>query len=192
MIKFEFSDKERVIEVFYFHYMTNEYIGKGEAHIAPHTGLPGNSTLTPPPEYGEKEIPVFDIALGEWVVMNDSRGDVAWSVETGESAIIDFIGDIPDSLTRVKPGSDFDKWNGSEWEKDTEAEHRHMVEELKKDIEIMMDYAEKQITILSRSKRLKIATSEELEKLDKWEEYTVLLSRVDPEQAPYIQMPHTP
>lgn len=56
----------------------------------------------------------------------------------------------------------------------------------------LMADANAAIAPLERSVRLKMATDEEAERLNAWERYSVLLSRVKPEDAPDIAWPEKP
>ncbi len=66
----------------------------------------------------------------------------------------------------------------------------HKIEKLKK--KKLLAEAENTIAPLSRAARLKIATDDELAQLDEWEKYSVLVSRVDVQDAPDITWPEKP
>lgn len=76
---------------------TKEYLGTQEAQINPLEGgylLPANSTFAEVPEYGEKQIPVFE--EGVWTVEVDNRG--SWQVKLADTTFskVDYIGVNPD------------------------------------------------------------------------------------------------
>lgn len=56
----------------------------------------------------------------------------------------------------------------------------------------LMQMANTRITPLERAVKLEMATDEEVERLNAWERYSVLLSRVKPEDAPDIDWPEKP
>lgn len=56
----------------------------------------------------------------------------------------------------------------------------------------LMAEANAVIAPLERAVKLEMATNEEIEKLNAWERYSVLLNRVKPEDAPDIEWPETP
>ncbi|OKP23355.1 tail fiber assembly protein [Serratia fonticola] len=56
----------------------------------------------------------------------------------------------------------------------------------------LIDDAEGVITPLARAVKLGMATKEEEAKLDAWERYSVLLSRIDVSKAPDIDWPEVP
>lgn len=56
----------------------------------------------------------------------------------------------------------------------------------------LMAAANAAIAPLERAVKLGIATDEEVERLNAWERYSVLLSRVDPSKAPDIDWPEVP
>lgn len=179
MIKFEFSDTARKINVYGFDYLTREFTGEYEAHIAPHTGLPGNSTTVEPPEFVEGKIAVYDIDSATWNLETDLRGLTAWHKITKKPFYIDEIGDIDDKFTTIKPDSDFDVWDGEKWVKDGKAEARFRLQEEEQHKALLMAFAESRIALLSRAVNKGIATDAEKEKLEQWEIYSVLLNRVD-------------
>ena len=56
----------------------------------------------------------------------------------------------------------------------------------------LLGMADAAIAPLSRAVKLGMATDEEVERLNVWERYSVLLSRVKPEEAPHIDWPEVP
>lgn len=191
-MNFEFSSEEREMLVYSFDYETREFTGEHMAHIAPYTGIPGNSTLVEPPEPQDGKAIVFNIETGEWEYVTDMRGEIVWHKQTRKPVSVDLIGDVSDEFTTAKPATDFDVWDGYSWVKDEDQEKEFRIREAQERKEIMINFAESRIAILSRSIRLGIATDEEKELLEKWEIYTVLLNRVKPSDAPNIIYPESP
>lgn len=191
-MNFEFSSEEREMLVYSFDYETREFTGEHMAHIAPYTGIPGNSTLVEPPEPQDGKAIVFNIETGEWEYITDMRGEIVWNKQTRKPVSVDLIGDVSDKFTTEKPATDFDVWDGYSWVKDEDQEKEFRIREAQERKEIMINFAESRIAILSRSVRLGIATDEEKELLEKWEIYTVLLNRVKSSDAPNIIYPESP
>lgn len=65
-------------------------------------------------------------------------------------------------------------------------------ESVKYQKESLSKTAENKIKILERAVKLKIQTQEEENELEQWEEYTVLLNRVQPSDYPDINWPDIP
>lgn len=191
MKDFEYSSEEREILVYGFNYETREFIGEYVAHIAPNTGLPGNSTVIEPPQVGENQVAVYNIESESWDIIDDFRGHNIWHKITKKQILVDVIGEIPEKYTHIKPGSDFDVWDGEKWVKDIAAETRFRLKGEEQHKELLMSFAESRIALLSRAVDKGIATNAEIEILDKWEIYTVLLNRVDVSQNPVVY-PETP
>jgi hypothetical protein len=104
-----------------FHYspMTGELQSAGQAD--PNPMEPGNyiipafATEIEPPAAEAGYIAVF--ANGEWTVVEDHRGQVAWVVATKQQITIANLGPIPAGITLMEPGP-HDVWNGSGWSVD--------------------------------------------------------------------------
>ncbi|MEY0544262.1 tail fiber assembly protein [Providencia rettgeri] len=58
----------------------------------------------------------------KWEIATDNRGKIAYSTETRQSIKVDFIGDLPTTLTLLAPQTEFDMWDGKKWVTDTQAQ----------------------------------------------------------------------
>ncbi|EKI3096518.1 DUF4376 domain-containing protein [Escherichia coli] len=110
---FEFSDEPQIIQVYNYHPNSNEYTGECDCYIAPNTGLPDFCTLEKPPEVEPGKTLVW--VEGKWAALEDHRGAVVYSKDTGQRFPIDAFGPLPESVTVIKPNSEFDRWNGETW-----------------------------------------------------------------------------
>ncbi|WP_270355699.1 tail fiber assembly protein, partial [Escherichia coli] len=88
---------------------------------------------------------------------------------SGDALFISELGPLPENVTWLSPGGEYQKWNGTAWVKDTEAE---------KPLQDAVD--------------LEIATEEEISLLEAWKKYRVLLNRVNTTTAPDIEWPVAP
>ena len=90
-------------KVYNYSAITLEYLSSADANLNPVTKnsylLPANSTFNAPPDVLLNEVAVFD-ETGDWAVMPDFRGETLYKIEDGESLVIDFIGDLPENLTK--------------------------------------------------------------------------------------------
>lgn len=86
--------------------------------------------------------------------------------------------------------SDSDSWVLSDAAQ--EQWHKKNVLDAENQKKELMNAAEAAIAPLSRAKSLGIATQDELSRLEAWERYSVLLSRVDISSAPEIVWPPIP
>ncbi|MEQ4709685.1 tail fiber assembly protein [Providencia huaxiensis] len=127
-----------------------------------------------------------------WLYVSDNRGKTAYSTENHLPTEIDFIGDLPDTLTLLEPKTEFDKWNGKKWVTDTEAQKAMLVEQAEQEKTQRIEEAEQNILILERKVRLGMATDEETELLKQWEIYSVKVSDINTSTAPDIDWPIKP
>lgn len=127
-----------------------------------------------------------------WETVDDYRSLTAYDTQTKQPIMIDFIGSLPETLTLLKPTSEFDKWNGKNWVADEQAIKKAQVNVATKQKEVLSKEAEARIVQLERKARLELATDEDKALLTEWEIYTVKLGDVNPELAPDIEFPQKP
>ncbi|EMK2700087.1 tail fiber assembly protein [Providencia sp. Me1] len=127
-----------------------------------------------------------------WLHITDYRGKTAYSTETRQPMEIDFIGDLPDTLTLLEPKTEFDKWNGKKWVTDTEAQKAMLVEQAEQEKAQRLEEANATITYLQDAIEVGLDDDDYQAKLTAWKTYRVLLSRVDTSTAPDIDWPEKP
>ncbi|QEP85911.1 tail fiber assembly protein [Escherichia coli] len=93
------------------------------------------------------------------------------------------------SKGRVSPEGEFQKWNGTAWVKDTEAEKLFRIREAEEKKTRLIQEATDNITILQDAVNFEMATDEEVSMLSSWKKYRVLVSRIDINTAPDIVWP---
>ncbi|MGR4516334.1 tail fiber assembly protein, partial [Escherichia coli] len=86
----------------------------------------------------------------------------------------------------------YQKWNGTAWLKDTEAEKLFRIREAEETKNSLMQVASEHIAPLQDAVDLEIATEEEKSLLAAWKTYRVLLNRVDTSLSPDIEWPSQP
>ena len=92
----------------------------------------------------------------------------------------------------VSPEGEFQKWNGTAWVKDAEAEKLFRIREAEETKNSLMQVASEHIAPLQDAVDLEIATEEETSLLEAWKKYRVLLNRVDTSTAQDIEWPALP
>ncbi|WP_340619946.1 tail fiber assembly protein [Xenorhabdus siamensis] len=127
-----------------------------------------------------------------WEYVPDYRGKKAYHIKTREHIEIMEIGDLPTELTLLEPKTPFDKWNGTQWVTDIEAQHQHEVQQAKSQKQQLLIEVFHRIAPLQDAVDLGIATDAEKSALTAWRKYRVLLSRVDCSIAPDIVWPEQP
>lgn len=127
-----------------------------------------------------------------WLHVADYRGKTAYNTENRQTKEIDFIGELPPSLTLLAPKTEFDKWNGKKWVTDTDAKKAAAIAGVNNEKSQRLEEAEQSILMLERKVRLGMATDDEIELLRLWEIYSVKVSDIDTSTAPDIEWPVKP
>ncbi|WP_272661812.1 MULTISPECIES: tail fiber assembly protein, partial [unclassified Providencia] len=127
-----------------------------------------------------------------WIHVADYRGKIAYSTETRQQIEIDFIGDLPLTLTLLEPKTEFDKWNGKKWVTDTEAQKAVLVAQAEQEKAQRLEEANVTITYLQDAIEVGLDDDDYQAKLTAWKTYRVLLNRVDTSLAPDIDWPEKP
>ncbi|HFS5769218.1 tail fiber assembly protein [Providencia hangzhouensis] len=181
------------VKTYYINEVTQEYIGATMEHVTIGGGLPAGAYLDSP-ELPEKQNIAIVRSADEksWLHVTDHRGKTAYSTETRQPLEVDFIGDLPDTLTLLEPKTKFDKWNGKKWVTDTEAQKAALIAEADNEKAQRLDEANSTITYLQDSVDVGIATDDEITALTQWKTYRVYLNRIDTSTAPDIEWPLKP
>lgn len=181
------------VKTYYINEATREYIGATMEHITIGGGLPAGVYLDAP-QLPEKDDIAIVRSLDEksWLHVTDHRGKTAYSMDTRQPLEVDFIGDLPDTLTLLEPKTEFDKWNGKKWVTDTEAQKAALVAEADNEKALRLNEANSTITYLQEAVDVGLATEAEIAALQEWKKYRVLLNRVDTSTAPDIEWPEKP
>ncbi|HCO5172240.1 TPA: tail fiber assembly protein [Escherichia coli] len=119
-------------------------------------------------------------------------GKTVYDVASGDALFISELGPLPENVTWLSPGGEYQKWNGTAWVKDTEAEKLFRIREAEETKNSLMQIASEHIAPLQDAVDLEIATEEETLLLEAWKKYRVLLNRVDTSTAPDIEWPALP
>ncbi|WP_434172255.1 Prophage tail fiber assembly protein TfaE [Providencia manganoxydans] len=181
------------LKTYYINETTREYIGATMEHVTIGGGLPAGAYLDSPELTGKPDIAIVRSDDEQmWLHVTDYRGKTAYSTENRQSIEIDFIGDLPDTLTLLEPKTEFDKWNGKKWVTDTAAQKAALVADADNEKAQRLDEANNMITYLQDSVDVGIATDDEINALTQWKTYRVYLNRVDTSTAPDIEWPEKP
>ncbi len=181
---FKMSDKEQKITVYNLLTTTHEFIGKGDAYIPPHTGLPANSTVIAPPDIPAGNVAIFDQGKQTWSLSEDHRGQTVYSIATGEEIHISDIGPLPDSTVATAPSGQYEKWDGKAWVKDADAEESALLSAAVSKKAELINEATQHIQILNDSIAYDGGQESEAAALKKWTVYRVQLNRLDTSTVP--------
>ncbi|HHZ6530534.1 TPA: phage portal protein [Escherichia coli] len=145
-----------------------------------------------PPDIPAGFVAVFNSDEASWHLVEDHRGKTVYDVASGDELFISELGPLPENVTWLSPEGEFQKWNGTAWVKDTEAEKMFRIREAEETKNNLMQVASEHIAPLQDAADLEIATEEETSLLEAWKKYRVLLNRVDTSTAPDIEWPTNP
>lgn len=174
---------------FYYDGITGEYTDWSDEFISIGVSMPGNSTDIDPGDESSGEVAVFTNDSWEWKA--DHRGTTVYSTEDGTTSTIDYIGEIKDGYTEKAPGTPYDKWDGSEWLTDADAQHAAAVVEAEAKQSALRTVADNEIEWRQDAVDVGIATEEETAALAEWKKYRVLLMRVDTADPDWPTLPAT-
>ncbi|MEQ9945260.1 tail fiber assembly protein [Pectobacterium aroidearum] len=167
------------ITVYHVNSATREYQSASYEYVMQGVGLPADSYADEP------ELPPVGQALRRsadgqsWEQVPDYRGQTVYHTDTRQAQIVTQFGELPDSVTLLKPASEFDKWNGKKWVIDKAAKAAAAVTSAQQELATRKAAATSRITELTYAVNLDIATDAEKAALAAWQKYTVLLSRID-------------
>lgn len=172
---------------------TREYIGATMEYVTTGGGLPAGAYLDVPEQPGKQDIAIIRSADGKsWLHVADYRGKTAYSTETRQPTEVDFIGDLPQTLTLLEPQTEFDVWDGKKWVTDKTEQQAHEVAVAESQKQSLLAEAEQAIAMLERKVRLGMATDEDKVKLNEWEIFSVKVADTDTSTAPDIDWPQKP
>ncbi|PRT95166.1 tail fiber assembly protein [Salmonella enterica] len=186
---FKMSDTPQTIKIFNLRSDTNEFIGAGDAYIPPHTGLAANCTDIAPPDIPSSHIAVFDAETQTWSLQEDHRGETVYDTTTGNQVYISAPGPLPENVTSVSPGGEYQKWDGKAWVKDGAAEKAAQLRQEEETKSRLLQMASEKIAPLQDAVDLDIATDDEKAQLDEWKKYRVLVNRVDTTSPDWPDVP---
>lgn len=177
------------VQVFHFDMVSREFLGSEEVYIHVGVGLPAFSCLEEPPVQTEYQVAVRSDDNSSWSVTEDCRGITVYDIQTLASHVITEPGPIPDTVTRLAPLTPYDKWDGSAWVTDANAQHAADVAAADFQKNQLITQVSADISILQDAVNLNMATDEEKARLTLLQTYRVLLNRVDTSLAPNIVWP---
>ncbi|EBL0364906.1 tail fiber assembly protein [Salmonella enterica subsp. enterica serovar Javiana] len=188
---FKMSEQAQTIKIFNLRSDTNEFIGAGDAYIPPHTGLPANCTDIAPPDIPASHIAVFDAETQTWSLQEDHRGETVYDTTTGNQVYISEPGPLPENVTSVSPGGEYQKWDGKAkvWVKDEAAEKAAQLRQAEETKNRLLQIASEKIAPLQDAVDLDIATDDEKAQLGEWKKYRVLVNRVDTSNPDWPEQP---
>ena len=115
---------------------------------------------------------------GDWILVEDHRGQTIYNVETKLSKEVRELGPIECNFTLLKP-FEFSKWDGEKWVLDIDAKNTHTIQQNIALREQLINIANEQITILERAIKYNRATDADKLLLEQLEIFTIDVSQAD-------------
>ncbi|WHM95548.1 tail fiber assembly protein [Citrobacter freundii] len=178
--------------VFNFDGETREYLSSSVEHLAVGVGIPALSCTDAPGKIKDG-FTVCRTADGKaWEYVVDHRGEVVYNTKTGEKISITVPGDYPEDTTTQAPATPYDKWNGSEWETDTNAQRAADVAEAEQQKNALLAEAMAIIAPLADAQAGGYIDDADVPRLAEWQRYRYKLTKVDTSTAPAFTLPPKP
>lgn len=178
------------ITVYNFDALTGEFTGSSNEFMAPGVGLPANACITAPPVIDVGHVAIYQD--GAWTAVADHRGKTVYSVTDGAAVMINAPGDYPADTTPLKPATAWDKWDGTKWVKDAEAEREAKIIAGEKERSTRIAEANSVSAAWQAQLLLGIITEDDKERLTAWMAYVQKIQRVDVLSTPYVTWPDRP
>ena len=181
------------VQTYIAHPETREFIGSTMEHVYFDVSVSANAYIDAPalPEKAGLAV-IRSKDKKAWEIVADYRNSTAYNTETRQAVTIEFIGELPGTLTLLAPQTEFDKWNGSQWVTDTEAQHAAAIADAENKKSALLRTANEKIDYLQDAVDVGLATDAEVNELTEWKKYRVLLNRIDVTTAPDIDWPDNP
>ncbi|EDX1429045.1 tail fiber assembly protein [Salmonella enterica subsp. enterica serovar Cotham] len=180
------------ITVYNYDGVTREYLTSSVEFLAVGVGIPANSCTDAPVEVKEGFAVCRAASLDGWEYVADHRGETVYDTETGQPVKITELGDYPASVTTVKQLTPYDRWNGSEWVTDADAQKRGQVAAAEQKKAALLTEAQSIISLWQTELQLGIINDDDKSSLIAWMKYIQALNAVDTSTAPDIEWPIKP
>ncbi|EHP6154280.1 TPA: tail fiber assembly protein [Escherichia coli] len=178
--------------VYNFDGETREYLASSVEFLAVGVGIPANACTTPPGEAEAGFAILRTVGFDGWELVPDHRGEMVYDTATGKPVKITTPGDYADDVTTIAPSTPYDRWNGSEWVMDADAQKSGQVLEAEQQKFALLAEAQSTISLWQTELQLGIISDDDKVSLIAWMKYIQALNAVDTSTAPDIEWPLKP
>lgn len=186
------ATKAGEITVYNFDLITREYLAESVEFLAVGVGIPANSCTDAPVEEKDGFAVCRKVSLDGWEYVADHRGETVYDTETGQPVEITSPGEYANNVTTVAPSTPYDRWNGSEWVTDADAQKCGQVLEAEQQKSALLAEAQSTISLWQTELQLGIISDGDKASLIAWMKYIQALNVVDTSTAPDIDWPVKP
>lgn len=155
-------------------------------------GIPANSCIDAPVAEKDGFAICRSVSLDGWVYVIDHRGETVYDTETGKPVEITGLGDYPDNVTIIEPLTPYDRWNGSEWVTNADAQKSGQIAAAEQKKASLLAEAQSTISLWQTELQLGIISDDDKDSLIAWMKYIQALNAVDTSTAPDIEWPVKP
>lgn len=180
------------ITVYNFDDKTREYLSASVEFLAVGVGIPACSCTDAPVDAKDGFAVCRTASLDGWEYVTDHRGETVYDKQTGQPVDVTGLGDYPASVTTIKPLTPYDRWNGSEWVTDADAQKSGQVLEAEQQKSALLAEAQNTISLWQTELQLGIISDDDKASLIAWMKYIQALKAVDTSTEPDIEWPVKP
>ncbi|EPA2801399.1 tail fiber assembly protein [Escherichia coli] len=186
------ATKAGEITVYNFDLITREYLAESVEFLAVGVGIPANSCTDTPVEGKDGFAVCRKASLDGWEYVADHRGDTVYDTQTGQTVEITSPGEYADNVTTIAPSTPYDRWNGSAWVTDEDAQKSGQVMEAQQKKAVLLAEAQSTISLWQTELQLGIISDDDKASLITWMKYIQALNAVDTSTAPDTEWPVKP
>ncbi|MFK8259690.1 tail fiber assembly protein [Erwinia sp. AnSW2-5] len=179
-----------IVTVCGFDRESGEYQATYEVRVLIGTGIPGFSTLTPPPASKPGYACVW--RGDEWEYVADFRGTTVYSVADGQAQNVSSLGAMKAGFVKVAPATPFDTWNGKKWVTDADAQKAAQVVQLEAVRTSLLSEADDIMRDWRDELSLGVISDDDKAKLLSWLDYKKRVKAVDISLGESIIWPEEP
>lgn len=178
--------------VYNFDGETFEYLSPSVEFLAIGIGIPANSCTEAPLDAKDGFAVCRKAGLDGWCYVTDHRGETVYDTQTREPVEITELGEYPASVTKIQPLTPYDRWNGSGWVTDADAQKSGQMLEAEQQKSALLAEAQSTISLWQTELQLDIISDADKASLIAWMKYIQALNMVDTATAPNIEWPAKP
>ena len=171
---------------------TREFLSTSTEFLAVGVGIPANSCTDVPVEEKTGFAICRTTCLDGWGYIADHRGETVYDTETGQPVEITGLGGYLDNVTTIEPLTPYDRWNGSKWVTDADAQKGSQVAAAKQKKSSLLAEAKGTISMWQTELQLGIISDDDKVSLITWMKYIQALSVIDISASPDIEWPIKP
>ncbi|WP_275262262.1 tail fiber assembly protein [Citrobacter braakii] len=186
------ATKSGDITVYNFDDKTREYLSASVEFLAVGVGIPACSCTDAPIDAKDGFAVCRAASLDGWEYVTDHRGETVYDKQTGQPVDVTGLGDYPASVTTIKPLTPYDRWNGSEWVTDADAQKDGQVAAAEQKKNALLAEAQNTISLWQTALQLGIISDDDKASLISWMNYIKAVQAVKTESSQDIEWPVKP